>query len=114
MKSVLFGVISGFINSIFGAGGGVLTVPYLKSKGLSQKEAQASSLAVLLPLTLINTLIYYYRGYFSIYDGIAFIPFGFFGAMAGVYLIRKIPDRILNVLFSLFMLYSGIRLVFMR
>ncbi len=112
MKSVLFGVLSGFINSLFGAGGGILTVPYLKSKGLTQKEAQASALAVLLPLTVINTFIYYYKGYFSFYDGFYFIPFGFIGSLTGVFLIKRIPDRLLNVLFSLFMLYSGIRLVF--
>lgn len=112
MKSVIFGIVSGFINTLFGAGGGILTVPFLKSKGLTQKEAQASALCVLLPISTINALIYYYKGYFSLYNGISFIPFGFAGALAGVLLIRKIPDRLLNLIFALFMLYSGLRLVF--
>ena len=114
MKSVILGIISGFINSLFGAGGGILTVPFLKSKGLTQKSAQATALSVLLPLSLINGFIYYRNGYFALNDGLYFIPFGFIGALTGVLIIKKTPDRILNVIFSLFMLYSGLRLVFKR
>ncbi len=110
-KSVLFGMISGFVNSLFGAGGGILIVPFLKSKGLSQKAAQASALVVLLPISAISTFMYLTKGYFSIKDGIYFVPFGFLGVLLGVYLMDKIPNRILNVLFSLFLLYSGIKML---
>lgn len=111
LKSLLFGVLSGFINSLFGAGGGILTVPYLKSRGLSQKKAQASALAVLLPISVINTVIYYFNGYFSLSDGIYFLPFGFLGALTGVLVVNKIPNRILNLIFSIFLLYTGIRFI---
>lgn len=111
LKSIIFGALSGFINSLFGAGGGILTVPYLKSRGLSQKSAQASALAVLLPVSVINTVIYYLNGYFSISDGICFVPFGFLGALTGVFIVNKIPNRILNLIFSIFLLYTGIRFI---
>lgn len=110
-KSLIFGFLAGFVNSLFGAGGGMLVIPYLKSIGLSQKSAQASGLVVLLPLTAISTAVYLNKGYFSISDGIHFLPIGIVGAALGAFLVDKIPNRALNLLFSLFMLYSGIKML---
>ena len=110
-KSFLFGILIGFINSLFGAGGGILVVPYLRSKGLNQKSAQASTLAVLLPLSAISAFIYLSKGYFNIKDGIYFIPFGFAGVLAGVFIMDRIPNKILSILFSLFLIYSGVKML---
>ena len=112
MKTYLFGIFAGFLNSIFGVGGGLILIPYLKSRGLSQKEAQASSLPVILPLTAISALLYVYKGYTEISEGLKFIPFGLIGAICGVYIIDKISDKLLNMLFSVFLLYSGFRILF--
>ena len=57
-KHLLFtaagGLAVGLINGLLGAGGGMLAVPILAKAGLSQREAHAGSLAVILPLSLFR------------------------------------------------------------
>ncbi|MBR5827358.1 MAG: sulfite exporter TauE/SafE family protein [Clostridia bacterium] len=111
IKSFFSGATTGLLNALFGAGGGIIIIPYLKAKGLSQKSAQASALPVLIVMSTVSAISYLGKGYFSLKDGIIFIPFGFLGALAGSFLMGKIPDRLLNIAFSLFLLYSGIRML---
>lgn len=101
----------GLVNALFGAGGGLVAVPIFKGMGLSQKQAQASALSVILPLSVISASVYYYMGYFSIKDALGYIPFGIVGSLLGTHLIKKIPDKILRKLFSAFMIYTGIRML---
>ena len=42
--AVLAGIFAGFLNGLFGSGGGIIAVPLFKKSGLSQKEAQATAL----------------------------------------------------------------------
>lgn len=111
LKNVFGGFAIGFINAIFGAGGGILAVSILKKSGLSQKKAQATALLVILPLSVISAVMYYYKGYFEIHNAFPFLPLGFLGTIAGAFLLGKIPDRLLKVMFCLFMIYTGIRML---
>lgn len=113
-KSFLFGIAAGVINSLLGAGAGILVVPYLRSKGLSQKSAQATALSVILPLSAVSVCIYLHNGYFSIEDGIYFVPFGLIGVLAGVFLMDKISAKALSLVFYVFLLYSGLKMIFRR
>lgn len=58
-KMFIFGILVGAVNSLLGAGGGMVAVPLLRQSGLTQKQAQASSVAVILPLSLISAGIYW-------------------------------------------------------
>ncbi len=108
---IILSTFIGFTNALFGAGGGLIAVPIFKSEGLTQKEAQASAISVILPLTIITTAIYLYRGYFNITDALGYIPFGIVGSLVGPLLIKRIPDKILRKIFALFMIYSGINMI---
>lgn len=103
----------GFVNALFGAGGGLVAVPLFRSDNLSQKNAQAAAISVILPLTVISTAIYIFKGYFSLEDALGYVPFGIIGSLIGPVLIKKIPDKALRKIFALFMIYSGISM-FMR
>ncbi len=111
VKSFIFGTAAGLLNSLFGAGGAVIIIPYLRSRGLSQKEAQASALPVLISMSAVSVIYYLSKDYFSLSDGLYFIPFGFIGALSGSLLVGKFSERFLTVAFSLFLLYSGIRML---
>lgn len=111
IKKIFFGFLIGLVNALFGAGGGMIAVPFLKSLGLSQKQAQATAICVILPLTVISVTIYLRRGYFSFSDAFEFLAFGFPGALLGTLLLSKLKNSFLQNLFSLFMLWAGFRLV---
>lgn len=107
----LLSLLTGLVNALLGAGGGLIAVPLFKKQGLSQKQAQASAISVILPLCILSTGVYYYMGYVSFREALGYIPFGLAGAFAGSKLLRKIPDKLLRKLFSLFMIYTGIRML---
>lgn len=55
--SVLVGVVSGLVAALCGVGGGVIMVPFFHGLlGLSQKQAVATSLAVIIPTAIVATV----------------------------------------------------------
>lgn len=111
IKDIFGGLSLGFVNALFGAGGGMIAVPLIKSKGKTQKEAQASAIGIILPLCVLSAVIYYIKGYYTFSEAIPYLPFSILGAGFGTAVMKKIPDRILRKIFSLFMLYLGVRMV---
>ena len=60
--SVLVGCFVGFINGFFGGGGGMIAVPTLaKFYDLEEKKAHATSIAVILPLSIASSIIYLFK-----------------------------------------------------
>ncbi len=106
------GTVIGVINALFGAGGGTIAVPFIKRRGKRQKEAQASSIAVILPLSTLSAAVYYFKGYFDIGDALKFLPFSVLGGIAGSFIMKKISDKALKKAFSLLMIYLGVRMIF--
>ena len=111
VKKYLIASSIGFINAVFGAGGGMIAVPYLKSLGLPQKNAQATAISVIFPLTLVSSFVYLKRGYVTFSDALPFLPAGVLGAVAGTRLLPKMKDSVLKIMFSFFMIWAGLRLI---
>lgn len=105
------GVAIGFVNGLFGAGGGMIAVPLLKKAGYNQKEAQSNAISIIFPLTLVSFLIYLSRGAIDIIPSLKYIPGGIAGAMIGTLLMKKIKPQLLRLIFSAFILWAGIRMV---
>lgn len=110
-KTVCCGAGIGFCNALFGAGGGLLAVPYFKACGLRQKTAQALSLAVTLPLSALSAFVYLRRGYVTLSDALRFVLPGLLGAAAGTLLLKKSPDRVLHGVFALLLCWAGVRML---
>lgn len=104
------GLAVGLINGMLGAGGGMLAVPILTKAGLSQREAHAGSLAVILPLSIFSAILYLSAGRVSMSEAAPYLPGGLLGAVIGALLLRKIPDKWLRRIFALFMIWAGVRL----
>lgn len=111
MKEKIAGFIIGVINSLLGSGGGMISVPYLKSKGLTQAQAQANSIAVILPLSILSTLFYLHQGAYRISDAFIYLPAGIIGAIIGGLTLNKIPSKVLKSVFCAFMIWAGIRMI---
>lgn len=105
-------LITGVINSLLGAGGGMITVPLLKKAGFSQKQAQANAIAIILPLSILSSGVYLWRGNVNIFDALPYIPGGILGAFLGTKIFKKISNKWLKRIFGGFMLWAGLRLLF--
>lgn len=108
---VLIGGLCGFLNGLFGAGGGIAAVPLLKKGGIPVKEAHATSLAVILPVSIVSAVLYTMHGYVTFADALPYLPGGFFGACLGAWAMTKIPVLFLRRAFGVFMIYAAVRLL---
>lgn len=111
VKPLFFGTTIGFVNGIFGAGGGMLAVPLLKKSGLDQKSAHSNAIAVILPITVISAVLYLLKGTVSISDCFSYVPTGLLGSVIATFTLQKFSNKLLQKLFAIFMLYAGFRLL---
>lgn len=105
------GTLIGIINVLLGAGGGLLAVPILKKCGLTQKQAQANAVAVILPLTIISFIIYTKKQYVNFLDSLWIIPFAVLGGLIGTFVFQKLSSTILKKIFGIFMIWAGLRML---
>lgn len=110
-KSITLGIAIGFVNGVFGAGGGMLAVPLLKKSGLRQKQAHANAVAVILPITVISAVLYLVKGNVTLKDSFAYVPTGLIGSVIATFILQKFSNKILQKIFAAFMVYAGARLL---
>lgn len=109
--SAFIGITIGFINGILGAGGGMIAVPALQKLGFSQKESHTNAIAVILPITIVSAIFYIMKDHVNLNDSFIYIPAGLLGTIIGTYLLKKISGKWLKRIFSILMIYAGIRLL---
>ena len=108
----MYGTLIGIVNIMLGAGGGMLTVPFYKKLGLSQKQAQINAVATMLPISIISAYIYLQNGDVKISDTYVYLIPGLIGSIAGTFFIKRISNNALSILFAGFMIWAGMRLLF--
>ena len=111
LKFIVTGAAAGLLNGLFGAGGGMVVVPMLQRDGLPAERAHATSIAVILPLSIASSLLYLTRGYIDLAAAARFIPFGLLGAWLGTLLLPRIKTVWLHRIFGVVVLYSAVRLL---
>lgn len=109
--AALGGVGVGILNGLLGAGGGMLTVPLLEWTGVKGRRAHATSLAVILPLSLVSAGAYLLRGWVSLGEAALFLPGGVLGAAAGGWLLPRLNTAWVKALFSLLLLWAAWRML---
>ena len=105
------GLLIGAVNGLMGAGGGMLAVPILKKMGMEQKQAHTNAVAVILPITVLSSILYLVKGYVTFSDALPFIPAGVLGSLIGTWVIKKISPLWLKRIFGCFIIYAGVRLL---
>jgi uncharacterized protein len=110
---VAFGVAVGVASGLLGVGGGTLVVPFLTlAVGLSQHEAEATSLVVILPTAVAGSLALRRRGVGDLRLALRFGLFGAVGSVLGALLALALPGSTLRVVFAVFVGLVGIKLAY--
>ncbi|MBR3594037.1 MAG: sulfite exporter TauE/SafE family protein [Clostridia bacterium] len=108
--AAVFGILVGVINGTVGAGGGLVAIPLIKKFDTPQKAAHSTAVAVLMPISAVSAISYLRAGHIAFSDAAPFILPSVIGAVLGTYLLKKIPTAWLKKIFSVFMIYAGVRL----
>jgi uncharacterized membrane protein YfcA len=110
---VAFGVVVGVTSGLLGVGGGTLVVPFLTlAVGLSQHEAEATSLVVILPTAVAGSLVLRRRGVGDLGLALRFGVFGAAGSVLGALLALALPGSTLRIVFAVFVGLVGVKLAY--
>lgn len=111
---LVFGLLAGTLSSLIGIGGGIIIVPSLVFLfAMSQKMAQGTSLAMLLPpIGLLAVINYHKAGYVDYKMAgimcVAFIVGSFFGSKIAL----SLPEHAIKKIFGIFLMLISIKYLF--
>lgn len=108
LQMALAGVTSGFLNGLFGSGGGVVAVMFLRSMLDDEKKAHASATLMILVMSAASLALYGIYGHVDWKTGFSFVPGGIAGAVLGTVLLKNIKTDKLKRLFGLVLAVSGV------
>jgi uncharacterized membrane protein YfcA len=113
---ILLGLIAGILGGMFGIGGGSILIPAMVFLfGMTQHQAQGTSLAIMVPpIGLLAALRYYYSG--NVKLGVAvFVCLGFFiGGLIGANIVQAVSEPILKKMFGVFLLLVSLKMIFTK
>ncbi len=110
---LLVGLLGGVASGMLGIGGGVIMVPALAFLfGLSQHQAQGTTLALMVPPIGLLAAWTYYKGGFVDLKIAAFVCLGFFfGGLLGAKYVVGMPEPLLRKIFGVALLIIAIKMI---
>ncbi|WDV47517.1 sulfite exporter TauE/SafE family protein [Clostridiaceae bacterium M8S5] len=111
-KLYIVGLITGLINGLIGSGGGIIIVPFLKyCVNLDPHKSHATAIAIIFPITIISTFIYFENGYVELKTGLIVASGSVIGGYIGAKLLNKVPKKLLRKTFGILMIIVAIRML---
>jgi uncharacterized membrane protein YfcA len=113
---LLLGLTAGILSGLIGIGGGIIIVPALVLFfGLSQHQAQGTTLALLVPpIGILAAWTYYRNGYVDLRIA-AIVALGFFiGGLVGARFATSLSNAVLQKVFGISLLLVALKMIFFK
>lgn len=112
LKLVSVGLVAGFVNGFFGAGGGLLLVPMISLvRKDNSKVSHATTLMCVLFMCVSSSVFYFIKKQVNfellIYCGIGSV----FGSLVGTKLLKKLKNNIIDLVFSVVLVIAGVLMI---
>jgi hypothetical protein len=113
---IVVGILSGMLAGVFGVGGAIIVIPALVFiLGMSQHDAQGTSLAFMLPpVGILATWNYWKEGHvnwkIALVLSITFVIGAYLGSLFSI----NISDKMLRRMFGVLMLVIAIKMIFSK
>ncbi len=113
---IVLGIITGGLAGLIGIGGGIIIVPALVYIfHFTQKTAQGTTLALLVPpIGFFAAYAYYKAGQVNIKAAALIITGFLIGSFIGAHYATSLPDKKLTQLFGVFVILAGIKMLFTK
>ena len=113
IKNSIIGIFTGFVNGIFGSGGGTLLVPILNNiVKLEEHKSHSTALAIIIFLTSASSVIYISKGTYDIPLTLKVAIGSIIGGILGAKLLSKVTGKFLRIAFGAVMILASLRMVF--
>ena len=112
-KKILIGLLAGLICGFFSTGGGMILVPaFMYILKMEPLHSRATSVCCILPMVIASSFFYYKSNYIDWKIGILCSIGGITGGYIGAKLLEKLPDYVLKIAFTCFLIYVSINMIF--
>ena len=106
------GLVAGFINGFFGAGGGLLLVPMITFVAkIDVKKAHATTLFCVLFMCLCSSIIYMVKKQVDYMLVLYCLIGGIAGSLVGTFLLQKLKNNVIDLLFSIALIAAGVFMI---
>lgn len=109
---LILGLVTGVLSSTMGVGGGLIMVPAMVLLfGFTQHAAEGTSLLIIIPTAVVGAVRHARKGYTDWRTGLILGMAGIVGAWLGASVALGLDSDLLQRLFALFLLASGLHLL---
>lgn len=110
MLIILGGCLAGFINGLFGTGGGMILIPLLSLLGnMKQQDIFPTSISIIFPICLIALFTTAIGNPLPWAEALPYLIGGTIGGILAALTGKKIPVKWLHRFFGIMILIGGIR-----
>ena len=107
--------LSGTLNSLIGAGGGILLTiaasRLFPDRFKDRRDVYVNSQASMIPGCALSFGIYASEGHFSVISALPLAIAAAFGGVIGSLLLSKINSTVIGKIFALIVIFSGLRMI---
>lgn len=108
---ILCGLFAGILGGMLGVGGGIIFVPALALiVGLSQVEAEATSLLAIIPVAMAAVWRQRSYGNVRMKDGLLIGALSIAGTAGGVLVSNSVSAKTLQIMFAVLLVFIAVRM----
>lgn len=112
LRKGLIGIIAGIISGLFSTGGGMIIVPaFIYLLNMEDTKARGTSVFCILPMVVTSSIFYYQGNYINWNTALLCAIGGAIGGYFGAKLLKKLPEKILKIAFTVFLVYVSFRMI---
>ena len=113
IKKIIIGLLAGLICGFFSTGGGMILVPaFIYTLDMDPQKARGTSIFCILPMVLTSSIFYYKNNFINWRIGILCAIGGAIGGYIGAKLLKKLPEKILKIAFTIFLICISFKMIF--
>ncbi|MBE7039171.1 MAG: sulfite exporter TauE/SafE family protein [Ruminococcaceae bacterium] len=106
------GLLSGFLNGLFGSGGGTLLVPFMtECLNVEEHKAHATAILIISSFTIVSLIFYGMNSFLDLKLTLWVSAGGIAGGFIGAKLLAKLSANVIRKIFGIFMIIAAVRMV---
>lgn len=113
IKKVIIGLLAGIVSGLFSTGGGMILVPaFIHLLNLDATKSRGTSVFCILPMVITSSFFYYKGNFIDWKIAILCAIGGAIGGYIGAKLLKKLPEKIMKIAFTIFLIYVSYKMTF--